>query len=175
MPVIESVVTSSDSDVVKIKSRRLESAESGKGKKTVPKTSDSDQQDQVSENLEVPETSNNDEGTDKENVTNKENIVTGRTGQAHKHKSASPALLTHKSSSPPHLSDFSDGGETDTTLEGEEERFWKDFKSKASASKGKGKNLSGGTSTKQNTELQQHKEKSCASWFDPNKFETKQN
>ena len=113
-------VTSSDSDVVRNKSRHLESAQSGKGKgkgnKTVSKNNDGNKQDQALENVKVQETSSNES-------TNKEIVVTVRTGRSRKHKTPSQGILMQKSSSTPHVSDLSDGGETDATLEGEEERF----------------------------------------------------
>ena len=91
-------------------------------------------------------------------------------GCTRKHKAASQGILMQKSSSTPRLSDFSDGGETDATIDREEEIFQREFKSKVSAGKSKAKTLSGGN--KQSSELQQQKEKSRASWFDPNKFDT---
>ena len=170
-----SVTNSNSDDVVKSKSRRLESAESGKGKKTVSKNdSDGNEMDQVPENAKVPGNSNSD-------GRNKENVVTVGTGQPRKRKPASQGVLTHKSSSPQHPTELSYGDKTDSTLEGEEEMFRKKFKAKATASAKGSKKIktvshtvvSGGTNNKQSSELQQHKEQSRASWFDPNKFETK--
>ena len=87
-----------------------------------------------------------------------------------KRKVTSPGIVRQQSSSSARLSEVSDGTETDGTND-EEERFRKQFRAKSSSSsKGQGKTLGG---TKLNTELQQCKEQSRASWFDPNKFETK--
>ena len=169
-------VTSSDSDVVQnkikcsappesSKGNRSEPPESGKGKKVATKSGDGKKHVNVLENVEAPELpeTSTTEGTDKENV------VTVRMGCTRKRKAASQGILMQKSSST-HLSDFSDGGETDATIDHEEERFQRKFKSKVSASKSKAKTLSGGN--KQSSELQQQKEKSRASWFGPNKFDT---
>ena len=171
------LVTSSDSDVVQnkikcseppesSKGNRSEPPESGKGKKVATKSGDGKKHVNALENVEAPELpeTSTTEGTDKENV------VTVRMGCTRKRKAASQGVLMQKSSSTPCLSDFSDGGETDATIDHKEERFQREFKSKVSASKSKAKTLSGGN--KQSSELQQRKEKSRASWFDSNKFDT---
>ena len=129
-------VTSSDSDVVQnkikcseppesSKGNRSEPPESGKGKKVATKSGDGKKHVNVLENVEAPELpeTSTTEGTDKENV------VTVRTGCTHKHKAVSQGILTQKSSSTPRLSNFSDGDETDTTIYHEEERFQREFKS----------------------------------------------
>ena len=164
-------VTSSDSDVVQnkikhseppesskgnhseppesSKGNRSEPPESGKGKKVATKSGDGKKHVNALENAEAPELpeTSTTEGTDKKKV------VTVRTGCTRKCKAASQGILTQKSSSTPHLSDFSDGGETDATIDHEEEIFQREFKSKVSASKSKAKTLSG--DNKQSSELQQ--------------------
>ena len=164
-------VTSSDSDVVQNKIKcseppesskgnrseppesgkgnRSEPPESGKGKKVATKSGDGKKYVNALENVEAPELpeTSTTEGTDKENV------VTVRTGCTSKCKAASQGILTQKSSSTPHLSDFNDGGKTDATIDHEEEIFQREFKSKVSASKSKAKTLSGGN--KQSSKLQQ--------------------
>ena len=141
---------------VPAKSRRLESFDEGK--------TDTDHEDQEFEVIDIA-------GSSSSEGTNKENVVSVAPVQSRKRKVTSLGIVMQQSSSSARLSEVSDGTETDGTND-EEERFRKQFRAKnsTSSSKGEGKTLG---VTKLNTELQQRKEQSRASWFDPNKFDSK--